>query len=118
MKTANRRTERRIDRRAERRIPVSQRAELNSGDAWFPCRVMDMSDNGFLLVCNSALAVEQKLDLRSDLYPQKRLECRIEIRHVDETGIGTKIVEIDRKSIGFCQLFLQEHYSDHLNKSG
>jgi PilZ domain-containing protein len=107
------------DRRAGRRIAVNQRAELNSGgDGWFPCRVMDMSDSGFFLICDKALAVEQKLDLRCELYPEKRLECKIEIRRVDETGIGTKIVEIDRKSVGFCQLFLQEYYSDTLNKSG
>ena len=104
--------------RAEARIAVSQRAELNSGDAWFPCRVLDMSDNGFLLVCNKALAVGQILDLRCELYPAKLLECKVEIRHADETGIGTRIVEIDRKSIGLCQLFLQEYYSDKLNKSG
>ena len=104
--------------RAEARIAASQRAELNSGDAWFPCRVLDMSDNGFLLVCNKALAVGQILDLRCELYPEKLLECKVEIRHADETGIGTRIVEIDRKSIGLCQLFLQEHYSDKLNQSG
>jgi hypothetical protein len=104
--------------RAEMRIPVRLRAELNSGDAWFPCRVLDMSDSGFLLVCNKALAVGQILDLRCELYPEKLLECKVEIRHADETAIGMRIVEIDRKSIGLCQLFLQEHYSDTLNKSG
>jgi hypothetical protein len=106
------------DLRAETRVAVSRRAELNAGEAWFPCRVLDMSDSGFLLVCNRALAVGQVLDLRCELYPEKVLECRIEIRHADDTGIGTKIVEIDRKSIGLCQLFLQEHYSDRLNRSG
>jgi hypothetical protein len=95
-----------------------QGAESISGDAWFPCRLLDMSDHGFLLVCSKALAVRQILDLRCKLYPDKLLECKVEIRHADATGIGARIVEIDQKSIGFCQLFLQEHYSDKLNKSG
>jgi hypothetical protein len=105
------------NRRAETRIAVSQRAEVNFGDGWFPCRVLDMSDHGFLLVCNKALAVGRTLDLRCELYPEKLLECKVEVRHSDGTGIGTRIVEIDKKSISLFQLFLQEHYSNTLNKS-
>ena len=127
--------------RAGVRVAVNRRAELNSadarpeldftvmpeqdqsaksisGDAWFPCRLLDMSDHGFLLVCSKTLAVGQILGLRCELYPGKRLESKVEIRHADETGIGARIVELDEKSIGFCQLFLQEHYSDKLGKSG
>jgi PilZ domain len=63
--------------RAEARIAVSQRAELNSGDAWFACRVFDMSDTGFFLVCNKALAVGQILDLRCELYPAKFPNVRL-----------------------------------------
>ena len=95
-----------------------QRAELISGDAWFPCRLLDISDEGFLLVCNKTLAVGQILGLRFELYPGKFVECKLEIRYAKETGIGTKIVEIDEKSVDLRQLFLQEHYSDKLNKSG
>lgn len=95
-----------------------QRAESISEDPWFPCRLLDISDQGFLLVCNKTLAVGQILSLRCELYPEKLLECKIEIRHTDKTGTGTRIVEIDAKNKGLCQLFLQEHYSDKLNKSG
>lgn len=127
--------------RAGERIAVNRRAELNSGDAaseldftvtpkqgqtaeltswdgWFPCELLDMSDQGFLLVCNKPLAVGQILSLRCALYPEKLLECKVEIRHTNESGTGTKIVEMDAKSIALCQLYLQEHYSDRLNKSG
>jgi len=106
------------DLRAGVRIEASLRAELNSGDAWFACRLLDISDHGFLLVCNKALAVGQLLGLRCELYPEKLVECNVEVRHADETGSGVMIVEIDEKSIGFCQLYLQEHYSDQLCKSG
>ena len=74
-----------------------------------------MSDHGFLLVCNKALSVGQMLDLHCELYPGKLVECKVEIRHANETGIGARIVEIDERSTGICQLFLQEHYSNTLS---
>ena len=104
--------------RGEARMPISQSAALNTGHSWFPCRVLDMSDTGFSIVCNKQLAVGQVLDFRCELYPGKYLDCKIEIKHVNDTGVGTKIVEIDKKGINLCQLFLQEQYSDRLNKSG
>jgi hypothetical protein len=106
------------DLRAEARISVSQRAALSSGDSWFPCIIQDMSDNGFLIMCNQALAVGQVLDFRCELFPGKQLYCKIEIRHISDAGVGTKITEIDKKGISLCQLFLQEQYSNKLSRSG
>ena len=107
-----------LELRAEVRISVSLRGELNSGDTWFACRVLDMSDSGFLIICNKELLVGQVLDFRCELYPEKNLNCKIEIKHVSDTGVGSKIVEIDQQASSLCQLFLQEHYADRLNKSG
>jgi hypothetical protein len=107
-----------LELRAEARIPVSRRASLNSGDAWFPCLVMDMSDSGFLIMCTKELAAGQVLEFRCELFPEKYLECKIEIKHIGDTSVGTKITEIDEKGTKLCQLFLQEQYSDKLNKFG
>ena len=104
--------------RAEARVSVSERGALNSGDTWFPCRVLNMSDNGTLFICSEQLLVGQVLDFRCELYPEKNLNCKIEIKHVSDTGVGSKIVEIDQQASSLCQLFLQEHYADRLNKSG
>ncbi|MBI2297156.1 MAG: PilZ domain-containing protein [Betaproteobacteria bacterium] len=104
--------------RAEARIVVSQRGQLSSGNTWFPCMVLDMSDNGFLIMSSKELVVGQVLEFRCELFPGKTLECKIETRHVSDAGVGTKIVEIDKKGISLCQLFLQEQYSDKLNRSG
>lgn len=104
--------------RAEARISVSQRAALSSGDTWFPCMVLDMSDSGFLLMSSKELVVGQVLDFRCELYPGKKLECKIEVRHISDAGVGTKIIEIDKKGISLCQLFLQEQYSAKLDRSG
>lgn len=104
--------------RAAARVPVSKRANLNEGTAWFPCLIVDMSDDGFAMLCNRALMVGQVLDFRVELFPQKYLDCKVEIKHFSEAGAGTKIAEIDPKAISLWQLFLQEQYSDKLNKSG
>ncbi len=108
--------------RAEVRISVRERGSLsagsaNAGGAWFPCVVEDMSDSGFLIHCNKELAVGQVLEFRCELFPGKTLECKIEIRHISPSGMGTKVTEIDKRGAGLVQLYLQEQYSLKLNKS-
>jgi hypothetical protein len=101
--------------RAEARIAVKERGSLNSGDAWFPCMVQDMSDSGFQILCSKELSVGQVLDFRCELFPEKTLTCKIEVRHVSSKGMGTKITEIDNRGTGLIQLYLQEQYSLKLN---
>lgn len=106
------------DLRAEARIPVSQRGTLNAGEAWFPCLIQDMSESGFLIMCSRELAVGENLEFRCELFPGKLLNCKIEVKHVSDSSVGTKIIEIDKRGASLCQLFLQEQYSVRLNKSG
>jgi hypothetical protein len=49
--------------------------------------------------------------LRCELVPQKTLDCKIEIRHATDSGLGTKIVEIDNRGTALLQMYLQEQYS-------
>ncbi len=106
------------DLRAEARVAVSRRGNLNSGQAWFPCMVLDMSNHGFLMVCNKELAVGQVVDFKCELFPEKVLDCKVEIKHFSDDGLGTKIVEIDQRGHNLCELFLQEQYSDKLDRLG
>ena len=69
------------------------------------------SDNGFLLICGKTVPVGQLLQFRCELFPQKNLECKIEVKHVSEDVLGTKIVEIDKQGSGLVQSYLQELYS-------
>jgi len=103
------------DLRAEARISVRERGSLNSGEAWFPCMVQDMSDSGFQILCSKELSVGQVLDFRCELFPEKTLNCKIEIRHISRSGMGTKITEIDKRGTSLLQLYLQEQYSLKLN---
>lgn len=101
--------------RAGARLAVKERASLSSGDAWFPCMIQDMSDTGFLILCGKELAVGQILDFKCELFPDKTLTCKIEVRHVSAAGMGAKVVEIDGRGTRLIELYLQEQYSLKLN---
>ena len=101
--------------RAQARVAVTRRGSLSAGDTyWIPCMVMDMSDGGLMLICNKKVPVGQRLQFRCELFPQRNLECRIEVKHVSEEGMGAKIVEIDPQSSSLVQSYLQEQYSHAL----
>jgi PilZ domain len=103
--------------RGEARTPVSQKAVLSSGvPPWLPCRVMNMSDNGLSIICTKQFPVGQVLEFKCELYPERHLECKIEIRHVSAECMGAKIVEINKQAMKLYQLFLEEEYSAKLNR--
>ena len=104
--------------RAEARVEVRRRGDLSAGEEWFPCLVQDMSSIGFLLMCGRDLEVGQILEFRCHLFPDKLLTCKLEVVHVTDGGAGTKIIDIEPKGTDLCQLFLQEQYSERLNRSG
>lgn len=102
--------------RAEARVSVREKGSLSAGslgteDAWFPCLVQDMSDSGLQILCSQELSVGQILDFRCELFTEKTLKCKIEIKHINRSGMGTKIIEIDDRGAGLIQLYLQEQYS-------
>ena len=110
--------------RAEARISVKEKASLRDGglvaaatadDGWFPCVVQDMSDSGFLILCSKEVPVGQILEFRCQLFPEKTLNCKIEVRHVGPHGTGTKVVEIDNRGSNLVKLYLEEQYSLKLN---
>jgi hypothetical protein len=76
-----------------------------------------MSNGGFLIMPTVTLEPGQVLDFVFELYPGSTLECKIEVRHVGDSGVGTRINEIDETGARLCQLYLQEHYSSRLDRS-
>ena len=102
--------------RAELRVVVTRRGALTVGGESFPCVVQDMSDNGLLLICARPLIVGQTLQFKCELFPEQVLECMIEVVHVGEDGVGTKIIEIDDSGGKLVQLFLQEHFTSTVKR--
>ena|SRR6476661_1661253 len=106
------------ERRTERRVKVSRRATLLDGTTPLPCLIEDFSTGGFFIISNQDLFyVGQILELKCELYPEKVLLCKIEIRHIAETCLGTKILEISKDATVLLNQFLQEYYSLKLNQS-
>ena len=99
-------------------MEVRQRGSLKAGEEWFPCLVQDMTSIGFLLMCSRDLKVGQVLEFKCELFPDRLLTCKLEVVHVTEGNVGTKIIDIEPRGARLCQLFLQEQYSHRLNKSG
>lgn len=102
--------------RAELRVAVTRRGALAAGEERFPCVIQDMSDSGFLIMCTRPLILGQVLQFKCELFPEKVLECVIEVVHSSDDGIGTKIVEVDEKGAQLIQNFLQEHFTDTVKR--
>ncbi|MGD2139857.1 MAG: PilZ domain-containing protein [Burkholderiales bacterium] len=102
--------------RAELRIAVTRRGALSAGAEKFPCVVQDMSDSGMLFMCTRPLIAGQTLQFRCELFPEKTLECMVEVVHMNDDGVGAKIVEIDEQGAKLIQLFLQEHFTDGVKR--
>ena len=97
--------ERAAMQKREGRVGISEKASLKkSGNNWFPCVLLNMSDHGFLIKCSEAFPIGQVLEFSCELYPSKTLNCKIEIRHIGAAGMGTKIVEIDDRGTRLCAL--------------
>lgn len=79
-----------------------------------PCLIQDVNTKGFLIMCTKPFSVGDILELRTELYPEKFLQCKIEIRHVTDNCLGTLIVEISESGLNLCKRFLEEQYSDRL----
>ena len=105
------------ERRQERRVSLSRRATLLNGVDAFPCLLQDFTTRGFFIDTNQRFFVGQVLELRCELYPEQILTCRLEVKHINDTSIGTKIVDITPDGAKLLQQFLQEYYSLKLNQS-
>ena len=104
------------DLRVETRLAVTKRGSLRSEGSWSPCLIMDMSETGILLMSNREFPVGKIIDFKCELFPDQHLECKLEVRHVKDTEVGAKIVEIDSEGNRLVQLYLQELVAHKLDE--
>jgi hypothetical protein len=69
------------------------------------------------MVCTRPLPVGTTLDFRCELYPDKFLDCKVEVMHVESEGMGTMITEIDDKTSSLYQTYLEEIYVERMSKN-
>jgi hypothetical protein len=93
---------------------VSRRAQLISDAGIRQCLLQDISRKGFLVLTNEQYALGEELELACELQPQQVLKCKIQVRHVDDTCIGTLIVEISPDAASLLERFLKEQYEHKL----
>ena len=97
--------------RAEVRVPITHRGTIGVLSAWFPCLIQDFSSKGFQIMCTEKVQVGDILELKCELYPERFLQCRVEVRHINDDCLGTKIVEVSDAGLMLCRQFIDEHFS-------
>lgn len=100
--------------RKEPRIPRARKGTLVLAGLSVPCVVQDLSMKGFLIMCTKPFPVGAELELKSELYPDRFMTCKIRVRHVSDMCLGTEIIEISERSKRLCQEYIEEHYSERL----
>lgn len=104
--------------RAEVRVAMSHIGSLSSPATWVPCLIQDISSNGFQIICDEKRAtgdapttVGETFELKWFPYPDKVLQCRIEIRHITDQCIGTRTVEISDENLLLCRRYIHDRVS-------
>jgi hypothetical protein len=95
--------------RSEPRVPVSFRGTLRIGvnDA-VPCHIQNMCSRGFLIRATEGLPIGRLLHLTCELYPERRVECTVQVRHVNRDCLGAKVMEMSEDDQSLCRTFLAE----------
>lgn len=97
---------------------MSHIGSLSSPATWVPCLIQDISSNGFQIICDEKRAtgdapttVGETFELKWFPYPDKVLQCRIEIRHITDQCIGAKTVEISDDNLLLCRRYIHDRVS-------
>ena len=102
--------------RASLRIAVTTRGALEAGEMHFPCIVQDMSDDGMLFICTRDLEIGQVLDFSCELYPDQPFECKLEVVHITNGGVGAKIIGLDQAASDLMHSFLDERANEKMRR--
>jgi hypothetical protein len=104
--------------RSEPRLSQRRRGTLTVDGAVSPCLLQDFSTKGFLIMSTRHFSVGNVLELSAELYPGQVLNCKVQVRRVDEDCYGTMIVDISEPCARLCKRFVEEIYSDRLKFAG
>jgi hypothetical protein len=94
--------------RNEPRVPVSFRGTLTLGEKSAACHVQNMCSRGFLIRAAKELPVGQLVHLTCELYPDRWIECNVQVRHVNRECLGAKVTEMNEEARALCRRYLQE----------
>ena len=99
------------EQREEVRVPITRRGLLGAPTASHPCLIQDLSSKGLLLMSTVKAQLGDQLALKCELYPERFLECKVEVRHIHDDCLGIMIVEVSDASLALYRQFIDEHVS-------
>ena len=83
------------EQRSEARVPVSFSGTLRIGDETaVACHIQNMCSRGFLIRAASDLPVGRMVQLTCQLYPDRAVECIVQVRHVNRECLGARVTEM------------------------
>ena len=94
--------------RREERVRVSFRGTLRLGDTATPCHIQNMCSRGFLIRFSEELPVGRSVQLSCELYPEKWVQCTVQVRHVNPECLGARVIEMSEEGQILCRRFLQQ----------
>ena len=94
--------------RSEPRVAVSYGGTLTRDGVSTPCVVQNMCSRGFLIRHSALLPVGQALRLKCDLYPERSVECTVQVRHINAELLGARVIEMSDGDRLVCRRFLEE----------
>ena len=104
--------------RSSPRFAVKMKCSIFVEDKLSPAMVHDLSDGGMLLMCNRDFKQGTIFGVHLNLSTGAAVDCEVEVRNRSEMGTGVKIDYIDDQNRKRYQAYLQEFFSNQLNKSG
>jgi hypothetical protein len=102
--------------RASLRVTVTRRGALEAGETNFPCIVQDMSDEGLLFICTRDVEIGQILEFSCEFYPDQPFQCKLEVVHITNGGVGARIVDLDEKGSKLIHSFLEDRATEKLRR--
>ena len=100
------------------RFTVTPKSDIFFEDKLYKALVQDLSDGGMLLLCNRDFDPGTIIGVHLNLAPGVAVDCEVEVRHCTDAGIGVKIDYMDDANRKAYQAYLQEFFSQQLNKLG
>ncbi len=76
------------------RVAIDRTGQVRRGDGIFPCRVIDMTEQGVRLRIDGTFRVGEDVQLEFMLTEGELLACTIHITHREPPHIGAAIVQI------------------------
>lgn len=107
-----------VFQRKSPRFTVTPKSDIFFEDKMYKALAQDLSDSGMLLLCSRDFDAGAIIGVHLNLAPGIAVDCEVEVRHCTEMGIGVKIDYMDDQNRKAYQIFLQEQFSQQLNKSG